>query len=532
MSSKTAIIIGAGPAGLTAAYEFATRSDIKPVVIELSGCAGGIARTVNYKGNRIDLGGHRFFSKSERVMAWWTRILPIQGGASAGPEGIGLAYQNQRCRLDLSRDGPDPDACDDVMLVRPRVSRILFDRQLFDYPLKPTLTTLAKLGWMNSFGILGSYGKARLFPVRPELTLEDFLTNRFGRQLYSTFFRDYTEKVWGVPCNRIPAQWGAQRIKGLSISALLTHAFRRVAREGGSIAHKQTETSLIEQFLYPKYGPGQLWQKVAALVEAKGGQVRYQTRALALRHEQDCVLSVDVQDSSGATATLRGDYFLSSMPIRDLAAGWTPHAPVNVQAVAAGLPYRDFITVGLLLKRLRLGGNITGRALREKVPDNWIYIQEPDVKVGRLQIFNNWSPYMVADPQTIWLGLEYFVNEGDALWCLSDDEMLRLAVEELEQIGVIYQDDVVDHTVIRMPKTYPAYFGTYHRLGEIRDYFDRFRNLYLLGRNGMHRYNNQDHSMLTAMTAVDGILSDTDLHEALWRINTDQNYQETRRDDE
>lgn len=465
-------------------------------------------------------------------MEWWTRILPVQGVASAVPGAIELAYQGKRRGLDRSSDGPDPDRCDDVMLVRPRVSRILFDRQFFDYPLKPSLATLSKLGWMKSLRIAGSYGKARLFPVRPELTLEDFLTNRFGRQLYCTFFRDYTEKVWGVPCNRIPAEWGAQRIKGLSLSALVTHALRRVFRKGGGVAQKETATSLIEQFLYPKYGPGQLWEKVAALVETRGGQLLYQTRVLGLRHEQESVLSVDVQDSSGSTATLRGDYFFSSMPICDLAAAWTPHAPVNVQDVAAGLPYRDFITVGLLLRRLRLGGNITGRALRERVPDNWIYIQEPDVKVGRLQIFNNWSPYMVADPETIWIGLEYFVNEGDALWCLADDEMFRLAVEELERIGVIYQGDVLDHIVIHMPKTYPAYFGTYDRLAEIRDYFDRFRNLYLLGRNGMHRYNNQDHSMLTAMTAVDGILSDTDVRETLWDINTERDYQESRRDDE
>ena len=532
MQTKIAIIIGAGPAGLTAAYELAVRSDIKPVVLEASSFAGGIARTVNYKGNRIDLGGHRFFSKSDRVMDWWTRILPIQGVASAVPGAIEFAYQGKRRGLDISSDGPDPDRCDDVMLVRPRASRILFDRQFFDYPLKPSLATLSKLGWMKSLWIAGSYGKARLFPIRPELTLEDFLTNRFGRQLYATFFRDYTEKVWGVPCNRIPAEWGAQRIKGLSISALVKHAFRRVARQGDGVAQKGTETSLIEQFLYPKYGPGQLWEKVAALVEGRGGQVRYQTRVLGLRHAHDAVLSVDVQDSFGVTSTLYGDYFLSSMPIRDLAAGWTPSAPVNVQEVAAGLPYRDFITVGLLLKRLRLGGNIRGRDLRNRVPDNWIYIQEPDVKVGRLQIFNNWSPYMVADPATIWIGLEYFVNEGDALWCLPDDEMFHLAVEELERIGVIDQGEVLDHIVIRMPKTYPAYFGTYDRLAEIRDYFDRFRNLYLLGRNGMHRYNNQDHSMLTAMTAVDGILSDTDVRETLWDINTEQDYQETRRDDE
>ncbi|WP_295543017.1 NAD(P)/FAD-dependent oxidoreductase [uncultured Thiohalocapsa sp.] len=529
MSQETAVIIGAGPAGLTAAYELVTRTNIRPIVIEASGFAGGIARTINYKGNRIDIGGHRFFSKSDRVMNWWTRILPIQGVGRAVAGQTEISYQNKRRHLDLAASGPDPELCDDVMLLRPRVSRILYGGQFFDYPIKPSTKTLAALGWVKSFKLAASYAKGKLRPVRPERSLQDFLTNRFGYELYATFFRDYTEKVWGVPCHAIPAEWGAQRIKGLSVSAVVTHALRSIVRRGGDVAQKGTETSLIEQFLYPKFGPGQLWEKVAALVEARGGKVHYHTRVTCLRQKAAAIVSADVEGPDGARRTLQGEHFLSSMPVRDLVAGLAPEAPPNVREVALELPYRDFITVGLLLRRLRLGGGVSGLELREKVPDNWIYVQEPQVKVGRLQIFNNWSPYMVADPETVWIGLEYFVNEGDYLWSLCDDDMFRFGVSELVTIGVIDADAVLDHIVIRMPKTYPAYFGSYDRFGEIRDYLGQFRNLFPLGRNGMHRYNNQDHSMLTAMTAVDGIIAGIDVRGKLWDVNADRDYHEERK---
>ena len=531
MSRQIALIIGAGPAGLTAAHELIQRSDIIPLVIEASGHAGGIARTINYKGNRIDIGGHRFFSKSDRVMDWWTRILPIQGQGTLASAGLEIGYQNQRRRIALSADGPDPEQCDEVMLVRPRVSRILYRGHFFDYPIKPTLSTLSKLGLIKTLKIAQSYGWARLFPQRPENTLQDFLTNRFGHELYATFFRDYTEKVWGVPCDQIPAEWGAQRIKGLSITALARHALRslspRTGKLRGDLAQKHIETSLIEQFLYPKLGPGQLWEKVARLVEARGGQVLYHTRVLGLKHHSQKVQSVEVQRADGSRQTIAADLVLSTMPLRDLIAGLTPEAPATIREVALGLPYRDFMTVGLLLKRLRLGDNCTGSALHAHVPDNWIYVQEPGVKVGRIQLFNNWSPYLVADPEHIWLGLEYFVNEGDALWNMPDEAMANFVIDELVSIGVVARPDVLDQVVIRMPKTYPAYFGTYGRFAELRDYLMQFSNLYPLGRNGMHRYNNQDHSMLTAMTAVDGILSGSEVREALWHINTEQAYHET-----
>ena len=331
-----------------------------------------------------------------------------------------------------------------------------------------------------------------------------------------------------MPCREIPAEWGAQRIKGLSITSLVKHALRPIYRRSEGIAQKRIETSLIEQFLYPKFGPGQLWEKVARLVEARGGQVEYNTRVLHLEHDGQRLQAVEVQRPDGSRQTLAADLVLSSMPLRNLIAGLSPQAPAPVRQIADGLPYRDFMTVGLLLRRLRLGGNVDGRGLRARVPDNWIYVQEPDVKVGRIQIFNTWSPYMVADPETIWIGLEYFVNEGDALWSMPDDAMSDFAIDELVKIRVIDRADVLDQVVIRMPKTYPAYFGTYERFSEIREYLSELQNLYPLGRNGMHRYNNQDHSMLTAMAAVDGILSGTDVRETLWHINAEQDYHETR----
>lgn len=523
----TAIIIGGGPAGLTAAYELATRTDIRPLVLEADKQLGGISRTVNYKGNRIDIGGHRFFSKSRRVMEWWGNILPLQGRPAADHEMVEIGYRNSRRSVQLDPAGPDPELEDQVMLIRPRVSRILFRGRLFDYPLKPTPKTLWQLGIGSSLGIIASYARSRLAPIRPEHSLEDFFINRFGRTLYSTFFREYTEKVWGVPCDQIPAEWGAQRIKGLSVTAVIKHALTSLWSKAGALSQKSIETSLIEQFMYPKYGPGHLWEQVGERVEERGGEVRLGTSVTALRHDGGGrICSVTVRGPTGSEQEISGDFFFSTMPVCDLIRGISPQAPEPVREVADGLVYRDFMTVGLLLKKLKLGGNVTGNSLYSAVPDNWIYVQEPDVKLGRIQIFNNWSPYMVADPERVWIGLEYFVNEGDELWSMADAEMIRFAVDELERIGVVDRRDVLDHTLIRVPKTYPAYFGSYDRFHLIRDYLDRFENLFPLGRNGMHRYNNQDHSMLTAMMAVDNILDGATEKGNLWEVNTESEYHE------
>jgi protoporphyrinogen oxidase len=517
---KTALLIGAGPAGLTAALEFLRRSDIHPIVLEASQEIGGISRTIRHNGNRIDIGGHRFFSKSDRVMNWWMDLMPPEATADTRHA---LRYQNKQRDLAASRSTPSPETTDLVMLVRPRKSRIYFLRRFFDYPIKLTGDTLSKLGLVRTIRIGVSYLKARIFPRKVEKSLEDFLVNRFGRQLYLTFFKSYTEKVWGVPCERISAEWGAQRIKGLSLTTAILHFFKKVfaSSKEQAIQQKGTETSLIEKFLYPKYGPGQLWEHVAEQIRARGGEVLLGWRATRLFVEGQSITAVEAVNDTGERRRFAADYVFSTMPVRELIDAMDTPIPAEVREVSDGLQYRDFITVGLLVNRLTVR-EADGGPLK----DNWIYIQEPDVLVGRLQIFNNWSPYMVADPAKTWIGLEYFCYQTDALWKMQDEDLKKFAIAEVEKIGILRAADVVDGHVVRVPKTYPAYFGTYDRFHVIRDFLDRFRNLYLVGRNGMHKYNNQDHSMLTAMTAVDNILAGVWDKNNVWSINTEMEYHE------
>jgi protoporphyrinogen oxidase len=515
---KVAVIAGAGPAGLTAALELLERSDIVPLLFEVSNEVGGISRTHRYKGNRIDIGGHRFFSKSERVMAWWANILPTQGSS----QDITLTYQNQKTAIRPDPNGPDPDTCDSVMLVRPRRSRILHRGKLFEYPLSLSAGTVLKLGLLNTCLIGASYLKAQALP-RPESSLEDFFINRFGQRLYRTFFRDYTEKVWGVSCRQIPAEWGAQRIKGLSLTRALKQAVGKLTRWGSD---QEIETSLIEQFFYPKFGPGQMWESVQQRIEAAGGTVALRHQVVGVERSGDKIVAAHIRAEDGRMQRLSCDYFFSTMPMPELFSMIDPAPPTAVREITEGLEFRDFITVGLLLRRLKLG-DADGSNLAERMPDNWIYVQEPGVKVGRLQFFNNWSPYLVADPETVWIGLEYFCYQDDELWSLPDQEMVEFGVRELESIGVIEASNVLDGTVLRVPKTYPAYWSTYSRIDEAQAFVDGIQNLYLLGRNGMHRYNNQDHSMLTAMVAVDTILSGGD-KSVLWSVNAEQEYHETR----
>jgi protoporphyrinogen oxidase len=523
--TRTAIIIGAGPAGLTAAYELLKRTDIKPIVLERSNYMGGISRTVNFKGNRIDIGGHRFFSKSDRVMNWWLSRMPLRQNGQGSQQ---IKYHGMT--RDVASPTPsaptDTDTSDRVMLIRKRKSRIYFLRKFFDYPISLTVDTLRKLGLFVTVRAGFSYLRSLLFPIKDVTNLEQFFINRFGRVLYRMFFKSYTEKVWGVPCDRISAEWGAQRIKGLSLRTALAHFLKRTfsRKKSSGIAQKGTETSLIERFLYPKFGPGQLWEHVAGLVAQKGGEVRLGWRVTSLNVEGDRIASVQATDPYGASHTFPADYVFSTMPVRELIHALRTPVPDDVLAVADGLLYRDFITVGLLVDRLSVTES-DGSTLK----DTWIYIQEPDVLVGRLQIFNNWSPFMVADPSKVWIGLEYFCYESDALWKMSDEEMARFAIAEVEKIGILCASDVRDTHVVRVPKTYPAYFGTYDRFDEVVRYTDRFENLFLVGRNGMHKYNNQDHSMLTAMTAVDQIVAGRIDKSALWEINTEQEYHEEKK---
>jgi protoporphyrinogen oxidase len=501
LSKKTAIIIGAGPAGLTAAFELATRTDIRPIVLERSTYMGGISRTINYKGNRIDLGGHRFFSKSDRVMDWWLKQLPIASGDASGE--------------------------DKLMLTRSRKSRIYFLRKFFDYPIQLTRATLMNLGLWRTMRIGFSYVWSALFPPKKVENLEQFFISRFGRELYLTFFKSYTEKVWGVSCNEISAEWGAQRIKGLSIKKAILHFLTNSKKkDSGDVAQKDTETSLIEQFLYPKFGPGQMWEEVARQVVEKGGQIVTEFEVTGVEVEKGRVVAVTGKDAQGNDAKYAGDYFFSTTSVQELVRALKVDVPANVREVSEGLQYRDFITVGLLLNGLKIKD--ADNAAGNFVSDNWIYIQEPDVLAGRLQIFNNWSPYLVADPTKVWIGVEYFCCVGDELWQRSDEQMAQLAIEELGKINIIDTKQVLDFTVARMPKTYPAYFGVYDRFGEAREYLDGFENLFLIGRNGMHKYNNQDHSMLTAMVAVDNILAGQTDKANIWEVNTEMDYHEAK----
>lgn len=529
---KVAIIIGAGPAGLTAAYELLKRTNITPIILEKSNDIGGISKTTNYKGNRIDLGGHCFFSKSTRVMEWWANIMPIS--SSAGNPST-ISYQNKSTNIvSRSNSNLDSDKEDLVMLVRNRLSRIYFLRKFFTYPIQLTLDTLNKLGLIRTFRILFSYLIARIFPKWPECTLEDFFINRFGSTLYLLFFKDYTEKVWGVECKNISAEWGAQRIKGINITKAIQHAIKSIKSKSSSsdIQQKNTETSLIERFLYPKYGPGQLWEEVARQIQEMGGVIHLNLSVDKVLTKKNINGSVSIQSVIAKNMldndrqVFVGDYFFSTMPIKELISDLDAEVPQDVLTVAEGLQYRDFLTVGILLDKLVSPDNINSDV--KILPDTWIYIQERDVKVGRLQIFNNWSPYMVKDPNTVWIGMEYFCNVTDDLWRKSDEDIKELAISELVRMGLANLENVLDSTVLRMEKTYPAYFGTYNEFYKVRDYVDSFQNLFLVGRNGMHKYNNSDHSMLTAMVSVDNICCGITSKENIWSINTEQEYHEEK----
>jgi protoporphyrinogen oxidase len=519
-------IIGAGPAGLTAGLELLRAGKTGVTILEATPDIGGLSKTVNYKGNRIDIGGHRFFSKSDWVMDWWREMLPVAlpEGAS-GDQPFRLAYQGAQ-RL-LGRGAVQARESDDaVMLVRNRLSRIYWGGKFFDYPLKPGLDLASKLGPVKCVRLGASYVASSLNPVRPERTLEDFFINRFGKALYHQFFKEYTEKVWGVPCSQISAEWGAQRVKSLSIGKALVHAARKALTGSASTA----QTSLIENFLYPKHGPGQMWETAAQRFEAAGGRLVRNARVHVVEREGALVTAVRAVTADGQEQRFESRHVVSTMPVRELVQALRPAPTPEVSEVGGGLQYRDFITVGLLYRKLRRTATATDPRTH-LLPDNWIYIQDAGVKVGRLQIFNNWSPYMVADPGTVWVGLEFFARDDDDLWAMSDEALKALAVREMQQLHLADEADALDATVIRMPKAYPGYFGqAYERFGTVREYLDGISNLYLVGRNGMHRYNNQDHSMLSARLAAQSILNGGTGRAAIWDVNIDDDYHEESSD--
>lgn len=510
MTKKHVVVIGAGPAGLTAAYELTKYPQFTVTVLEESAVAGGISRTVQTNGNRMDLGGHRFFSKDNRVMEWWFSVFAAQGKPSLDDEVLGR-------KSPLMPGGPDPKTQDTVFLIRKRISRIYYKHTFFDYPLSLSAKTLYNLGFFTLTQAGFSYLGSKLHK-RPETSLENFYINRFGKKLYRMFFEGYTEKLWGRHPRDISADWGAQRVKGLSVTAVLKDLAQRVLHT----KPRKKETSLIEEFYYPKYGPGQLWTAVADKIAQQGGTVRYNCPVTGFVRKGDRITAVEAGGEK-----FPADIVISSMPLKDLVKG-LPDVPPTVEQIAQGLPYRDFVTVGLLVDKLALPNNTKIPTFQNNIPDCWIYVQDEGVKMGRIQIFNNWSPYMVQDVQhTVFVGLEYFCREGDDFWNLTDEQATKLAVKELKQIGLITDTTrVLASHRERVKKAYPAYFDTYRDIGALIQYLNQVENLYCVGRNGQHRYNNMDHSMATAFETVDAILHHPTDKSAIWNVNTEQAYHE------
>ena len=517
---KKAFIIGAGPAGLTAAYELLKQSDEYEVtVFEESFHMGGISKTVNYKGNRMDMGGHRFLSKVPEVNAWWEQMLPMQGAPAADD----IMLQRD---VPLEKDGPDPQKEDRVMLNRNRVSRIYFDQKFYDYPIQLKPELFMNMGFLQTMQVGFSY-LASLIHKRPENSLEDFYINRFGKKLYSMFFEHYTENLWGRHPRDIDPSWGAQRVKGLSIIAILKDILWKIVPT--KKAH-QVETSLIESFRYPKLGPGELWDVTASEIEKMGGKILMNSEVTQIHTDKTGKVLSLTYKQDGKEQEIAGDLFISSMPLKDLVAGMND-VPNNIAAIAKGLPYRDFVTVGLLVDKLNLKNETNIPTLGNIVPDCWIYVQDVGVKLGRIQIFNNWSPYMVEDPEhTVWIGLEYFCTEGDSFWNMDDKTCINMAIKELVSMGIISSpSDVKDSHREKVKKAYPAYFDTYAQIDDLIAYLNQFENLYCVGRNGQHRYNNMDHSMATSFEAVDNIISGKKDKKNIWSVNTEKEYHEEKK---
>lgn len=516
---KNIVIIGAGPAGLTAAYELLkSEKNVVVMILEESGVIGGISRTVSFQGNRMDIGGHRFFSKDRQVMDWWEKLMPVQGSDAYDDK---VLHREKR----LCEGGPDPEKEDKVMLLRQRVSRIYYKHKFFDYPVSMKWSTIKNMGFFCTVKAGFSYLASCVHKLE-ESSLENFYRNRFGKVLYSMFFEGYTEKLWGRHPKEISSEWGVQRVKGLSITAILKDMLGKLF--GGK--NRRVETSLIEEFWYPKYGPGQLWETVAEEVEKSGGRICFGSKVTGFERAQDGSIAAVLYEAGGRKERMEADIVMSSMPVKDLIAGM-PDVPDNIKEIAEGLPYRDFVTIGLLVPSLNLKNETKIRTLNKLVPDCWIYVQDVGVKLGRIQIFNNWSPYMVDDPEnTVFIGLEYFCKEGDNFWNMSEEECVSYAVGELISMGVLGSEkDVISYHRERVKKAYPAYFDTYNRIDEVKEWLDGCHNLYCIGRNGQHRYNNMDHSMATAFEAVKNILKGATDKTNVWNVNTEQEYHEERK---
>lgn len=518
--AKKVVVIGAGPAGLTAAYELVTKSsDYEVTVLEESNDLGGISKTVNYKGNRMDMGGHRFFSKMPEVNEWWEKLLPMQGSPS---------YDDIKLERTptLAENGPDPEKEDHVMLYRGRVSRIFFNQKFFDYPISLKWETFMNMGIWNDIVVVFSYLKSAMFK-RKENSLEDFYINRFGKKLYSMFFEHYTANLWGRHPSEIDASWGAQRVKGLSIVAIIKDMFGKLLP---GKKNRKVETSLIEEFKYPKLGPGQLWEIAADEVVKHGGKILKNCKVVKIHKNEENKITGVTYETDGQEITLEADILLSSMPVKDLVMGMND-VPEKELAIAKGLPYRDYITLGVLVPKLALKNKTKRKTISNIIPDNWVYVHDRSVTMGRFQIYNNWSPYMVKDLEnTVWIGLEYFVTEGEGYWNMTEAEFAEIAIKEMVTVGLIESTDcVIDFHEEKVKKAYPAYFDTYSEMDTLVKYLSDIENLYCIGRNGQHRYNNLDHSMCTSFEAVKNILSGEKDKSNVWSVNTEKEYHETKK---
>ncbi len=513
MKEENIIIIGAGPAGLTAGYQLLEKG-YKVTILEESNNIGGISQTIKYNKHYMDIGGHRFFSKDKKVMDFWKKIMPMQGKPSFDDKKLGR-------KVVLEENGPDPDQEDEVMLIRRRVSRIYYNKKFFDYPITIKWETFKNMGLWTSIVAGFSYMKSAIFK-RTEKSLEDFYINRFGKKLYTMFFEGYTEKLWGRHPSQISADWGSQRVKGVSITAIIKDIFGKILKG----KNRKVETSLIEEFYYPKYGPGQLWEKVASEIEKMNGTIIKNAKVVKLNNDKNKVNEITyVKD--GKEETLSSDVVISSMPLKDLVVSLTDTSEEQ-KDIAQGLPYRDFITMGILVNKLKLENKTKMSTLSNIVPDCWIYVQDCSVKLGRIQIFNNWSPYLVNKPEdTVWLGMEYFCNENDEFWNMEDKQAIDFGIDELIKIGVIdNKEEILDTHRAKIKKAYPAYFDTYKDIDKLIEFINKYDNLYCVGRNGQHRYNNMDHSMVTAFETVNNIVNNKKDKSNVWSVNTDKEYHE------
>lgn len=506
---KIAIIIGAGPAGLTAAYKLLKETDIKPIIYEESNVIGGISQTFEYKGNRMDIGGHRFFTKNDLVMDVWKELMKPQGAPALDEK---LLNENKQYE-----GKADPEKEDDVFLTRRRVSRIYYLGKFFDYPISMKPRTFLNMGFFRTMSAGFGYIHSCIFKKKED-SLENFYINRFGKPLYNMFFKDYTTKVWGRSPKEISPDWGAQRVKGLSLMKTFISALTKPFRKKSS----KVETSLIEEFYYPKKGPGQLYSKMADEIIKMGGEIHFNSKVNNVHLNGNSIDYIEVNGN-----IVKGDYYISSMPIKDLMNSMND-VDKSLLDIANNLPYRDFITVGLLLDKLKIKNKTKMKTVNNIVPDCWIYIQDNSVKLGRLQIFNNWSPYMVDDLEKhIFVGLEYFCNEGDEMWNMKEEDFIKFAIDELVKIKIIDKEDVLDSVELKIKKAYPAYFDSYAEFPKVKDYLNSIDNLYCIGRNGQHRYNNMDHSMLTAIETVNVIKNGLD-KSIIWNVNADKEYHETK----